>query len=138
MVTGESKPVPKKKNDEVIGGSVNGEGALKVEIQKTGDDIFLSKVIVMVREAQESKSRTQTVADKAAFWLTLVAIFSGAITMFAWLVIMNSSFIYALSRTVTVLVITCPLAGSGHSAGYCRIHCPFRTEGTPNQKPFRF
>ena len=110
MITGESKPVSKGEGNEVIGGSINGEGSVKIEVEKTGDDTFLSQVVKMVREAQESKSRTQDFANKAAFWLTIVAISAGAITMLVWLLIEGSTFNFALSRTVTVMVITCPHA----------------------------
>ncbi len=110
MITGESKPVSKKEGDEVIGGSINGEGSVKIEVDKTGDETFLSQVVKMVREAQESKSKTQNLANRAAFWLTIVAITAGAITMFTWLMFTGESFNFALSRTVTVMVITCPHA----------------------------
>lgn len=110
MITGESKPVSKGEGDEVIGGSINGEGSLKIEVEKTGDETFLSQVVKLVREAQESKSQTQNLANKAAFWLTIVAISAGAITMFTWLLFTGESFNFALSRTVTVMVITCPHA----------------------------
>ena len=72
MLTGESVPVEKGEGDELIGGSVNGEGALTVEVTKTGADAFLSQVVTLVREAQESKSKTQDLANRAAFWLTVV------------------------------------------------------------------
>ena len=110
MITGESKPATKGEGDAVIGGSINGEGSIKIEVEKTGDETFLSQVIKLVTEAQESKSRTQNLANKAAFWLTIVAILAGAITMFFWLLLEGSSFNFALSRTVTVMVITCPHA----------------------------
>ena len=110
MLTGESKPVSKKAGDAVIGGAVNGEGSLTVEVQKTGKDSFLSQVIDLVREAQASKSKTQDLANRAALWLTLIAIGGGAITLFVWLAIMNRDFAFALERTVTVMVITCPHA----------------------------
>ena len=110
MITGESKPVSKGEGDEVIGGSINGEGSIKIKVEKTGDETFLSQVVKMVREAQESKSKTQNFADKAAFWLTIVAISAGLITMFVWLLVEGSTFNFALSRTVTVMVITCPHA----------------------------
>ncbi|MBL1215315.1 MAG: copper-translocating P-type ATPase [Ignavibacteriae bacterium] len=110
MMTGESKPVSKGEGDEVIGGSINGEGSLKIVVEKTGDETFLSQVVKMVREAQESKSKTQNLANKAAFWLTIAAISAGAITMFAWLTFTGQSFNFALTRTVTVMVITCPHA----------------------------
>jgi Cu2+-exporting ATPase len=110
MITGESKPVSKGEDDKVIGGSINGEGSIKIEVEKTGDETFLSQVVKLVKEAQESKSKTQNLANKAAFWLTIVAITSGAFTMFVWLIIEGSTFNFALSRTVTVMVITCPHA----------------------------
>ncbi len=110
MLTGESKPVEKKQGDSVIGGAINGEGSLTVEITKTGAESFLSQVIDLVRQAQESKSKTQDLANRAAFWLTLVAISGGAITLFVWLVIMQKDFAFSLERTVTVMVITCPHA----------------------------
>lgn len=110
MITGESKPVSKGEGDEVISGSINGEGSIKIEVEKTGDETFLSQVVRLVREAQESKSQTQNLANKAAFWLTIVAISAGALTMFVWLVFTGQSFNFALSRTVTVMVITCPHA----------------------------
>ena len=108
MLTGESMPVSKKTGDRVIGGSINGEGSITVEIKKTGKDSFLSQVIELVKEAQESKSKTQDLANRAALWLTGIALGSGAITLFIWLVIMNKDF--ALERTVTVMVIACPHA----------------------------
>jgi Cu2+-exporting ATPase len=110
MITGESKPVSKGEGDEVIGGSINGEGSLKIEVEKIGDETFLSQIVKMVKEAQESKSKTQNFANRAAFWLTIIAITSGALTMFVWLVFTGQSFNFALSRTVTVMVITCPHA----------------------------
>jgi Cu2+-exporting ATPase len=110
MITGESKPVSKNEGAKVIGGAVNGEGSITIEVEKTGKDSFLSQVVDLVREAQASKSRTQDLANRAAFWLTIIAISAGAITMFVWLVIMNHDFVFALERTVTVMVITCPHA----------------------------
>ncbi len=110
MITGESKPVSKGEGDNVVGGSTNGEGSIKIKVEKIGDETFLSQVVKMVKEAQESKSRTQNFANKAAFWLTIVAITSSALTMFVWLVFTGQSFNFALSRTVTVMVITCPHA----------------------------
>ena len=110
MLTGESKPVHKKTGDRVIGGAINGEGSLVVEVQRTGKDSFLAQVIDLVREAQASKSKTQDLANRAALWLTLIAIGAGAITLFVWLAIANKDFAFALERTVTVMVITCPHA----------------------------
>lgn len=110
MLTGESKPVRKEKDAKVIGGSVNGEGSLTVEVQRTGEDSFLSGVIRLVEEAQKSKSKTQLLANRAAFWLTFVAIGGGALTLFAWLWIAGADFSFALQRTVTVMVVACPHA----------------------------
>ncbi len=110
MLTGESMPVSKKTGDSVIGGSINGEGSITVEIKKTGKDSFLSQVIELVKEAQESKSKTQDLANRAALWLTVIALGGGAITLFIWLVLMNKDFAFALERTVTVMVIACPHA----------------------------
>ncbi len=110
MLTGESKPVVKNINSKVIGGSINGEGSLTVKVEKTGKDSFLAQVIDLVRQAQESKSKTQDLANRAAFWLTLIAIGAGGLTLFIWLAIMHQDFAFALERTVTVMVITCPHA----------------------------
>jgi len=110
MLTGESKPVPKQAEAGVIGGSVNGEGSITVEVQKTGEESYLSQVTRLVQEAQASKSRSQTVADRAAFWLTIIAISAGTITMVLWLVVMSQDFVFSLERMVTVMVITCPHA----------------------------
>ena len=110
LMTGESKPVSKKQGDEVIGGSINGEGSLTVEVDRTGEDSFLSQVITLVRQAQESKSRTQDLANRAAFWLTIVALGAGALTFFAWTFFTTEDFVFALERTVTVMVIACPHA----------------------------
>ncbi len=109
MLTGESRPVPKGPGDPVIGGAVNGEGALVVEVQKTGKDTYLAQVIELVRRAQETRSRTQDLANRAAFWLTLVALGAGAATLAVWLAL-GQDFAFALERTVTVMVITCPHA----------------------------
>ena len=110
MLTGESKPVMKKADDKVIGGAVNGEGSLEVVVEKTGKDSFLSQVIDLVKEAQESKSKTQDLANRAAFWLTIIAITGGTITLAYWLTIGGQDFAFALERMVTVMVITCPHA----------------------------
>jgi Cu2+-exporting ATPase len=110
MLTGESRPVPKKIGAKVIGGSINGEGSITVEIKRTGKESFLSQVIELVREAQQSRSRTQDLANRAALWLTIVAIAGGAITLFVWVVIMSKDFTFAIERAVTVMVIACPHA----------------------------
>jgi Cu2+-exporting ATPase len=110
MLTGESKPVTKKEGNKVIGGSINGEGSITIEIKKTGKDTYLSQVIDLVRQAQESKSKTQDTANRAARWLTGIALASGTITLIIWLFFMNRDFAFSLERTVTVMVITCPHA----------------------------
>jgi len=110
MLTGESKPVEKTVGSRVIGGAINGEGALTAEVQKTGKDSFLSQMIGLVEEAQQSKSRSQNLANRAALWLTIIALSSGAITLLVWLAIVNKDFAFSLERMVTVMVITCPHA----------------------------
>lgn len=109
MLTGESKPVEKNEGNEVIGGSVNGEGVLTIEIRKTGDKTYLSQIIDMVRRAQESRSRTQDLANRAAVWLTIIALAGGAITITVWL-LLGQGFNFAIERAVTVMVISCPHA----------------------------
>ena len=109
MLTGESKPVRKNINNEVIGGSINGSGAIKVEVKGTSEDTYLSKVINMVQEAQNDKSKTQRLADKAAFWLTIVALVFGFGTFGIWLAL-GKDLAFALERIVTVMVICCPHA----------------------------
>lgn len=109
MVTGESRPVGKEEGEEVIGGTINGDGTLQVEAEKVGEETFLSQVIKTVRAAQESKSRSQGLADRAAFWLTVIAVTVGLITLAAWLLV-GSPFVDAMERMVTVMVITCPHA----------------------------
>jgi P-type Cu2+ transporter len=109
FLTGESKPVPKEKEDEVVAGGVNGEGALTVEVTRTGDETTLSQVQRLVEEAQQSRSKFQNLADRAAFWLTMIAIGGGTATLAAWLLI-GFDFDFALTRTVTVLVMACPHA----------------------------
>jgi Cu2+-exporting ATPase len=93
----------------VIGGAVNGEAAIIIEVQKTGDETYLSQVITMVRQAQESRSRSQDLANRAAVWLTAVALGGGAVTLAGWLAT-GVSFPFALARAVTVMVIACPHA----------------------------
>ncbi len=109
MLTGESKPVAKEPGDEVIGGSVNNEGVVTVVVEKTGEETFLSQIIEMVEDAQESKSRAQDLANRAAFLLVVVALSVGFVTLAAWLWA-GKDFVYALERSVTVMVITCPHA----------------------------
>ncbi len=109
MLTGESRPVDKTVGAEVVGGAVNGEGAVTIEVTRTGDQTYLSQVIDMVRRAQESRSRTQDLANRAALWLTWIAIAAGSATFTGWLAA-GQGFSFALERMVTVMVICCPHA----------------------------
>ncbi|HIV75796.1 MAG TPA: cadmium-translocating P-type ATPase [Candidatus Pseudogracilibacillus intestinigallinarum] len=109
MLTGESVPVEKEKGNEVIGGSINNEGSLTIQVEKTGEASYLSQVIQVVKEAQQSKSRTQDITNKAAKGLFYIAIFSGVITFVIW-ISFGFSFDTAIERMVTVMVITCPHA----------------------------
>ena len=110
MLTGESTPVNKEAGANLIGGAINGEGSLTIEVKGTGKDSFLSQVIDLVKQAQESKSKTQDLANTAALWLTIIALGGGLITFFVWQVIVGQDFAFAIERTVTVMVIACPHA----------------------------
>lgn len=110
MLTGESKPITKKIESKVIGGSINGEGSIKIEVKKTGKDSFLSQVIDLVKQAQESKSKTQDLANRAANWLTLIALGGGAVTLIVWAIFTTQPITFAIERMVTVMVIACPHA----------------------------
>lgn len=110
MLTGESTPVAKTTGGKVIGGAINGEGSLTVAVKGTGKDSFLSQVIDLVKQAQESKSRTQDLANTAAMWLTIVALGGGVLTFVVWQVFTDKDFAFAIERTVTVMVIACPHA----------------------------
>ena len=109
MLTGESRPVKKIKGDKLIGGSINGDASLEARVENIGEDTYLSKVIEMVKGAQKSKSKTQHLADRAAFWLTIIALTVGFATLGIWYMI-SEDFTYALARMATVMVITCPHA----------------------------
>jgi P-type Cu2+ transporter len=109
MLTGESVPIVRGPGEPVIGGSVNGEGTITVQITKTGKDSYLSQVIEMVSRAQASRSRTQDLANRAAMWLTFIALGSGLLTLTVWLV-SDRGFAFAIERMVTVMVIACPHA----------------------------
>jgi len=109
MVTGESKPVTKSNDDKVIGGTINGNSTLKIKVQQVGEEAYLNKVVTMVREAQNKKSKTQHLADRIAFWLTIIALTIGAGTLTTWL-ILGKPFVFALERMASVMVITCPHA----------------------------
>lgn len=106
--TGESVPVMKKKKDGVIGGSINEEGSLEIKVSQEKSDSYVSRVVDLVQSVQMSKSKTQLLADRAAFYLTIVGIISGLITFLVWFFV--SGTVFALERSVTVLVITCPHA----------------------------
>ncbi len=110
MLTGESTPVAKKTGGKVIGGAINGEGSLTIEVKGTGKDSFLSQVIDLVKQAQESKSKTQDLANTAALWLTIVALGGGVITFVIWQILIGKEFAFAIERAVTVMVIACPHA----------------------------
>jgi len=109
MLTGESRPVIKKVGEEVMGGSINGSGSITVAVKKTGKDTYLSQVIELVKHAQESRSRTQNLANRAAFVLTVVALAVGSITFAGWL-FYGKEFAFAIERAVTVMVTACPHA----------------------------
>ncbi len=109
MLTGESRPVRRGPGDRVIGGALNGEGALTVRVTATGEETYLAQVIALVRQAQESKSRTQDLANTAAFVLTVVAVTVGGVTLAGWLVL-GQDLAFAVQRAVTVMVISCPHA----------------------------
>jgi len=110
VLTGESKPVEKNEGDRLIGGAINGDGSLELEVQNTGEDSYVSKVINLVRESQEAKSRTQGLADRAAFWLTIAAITAGLATLAGWLLLGGRDLQFSIARMATVMVITCPHA----------------------------
>lgn len=109
MLTGESKPVQKIKGDKVIAGSINGNGAIKVTVSHGAKDSYLSQVIKLVQDTQNSKSNTQLLADKAAKWLTIIALLDGVSTFLYWY-ITGQSLAFAMERMVTVIVICCPHA----------------------------
>src|SRR5690606_30720756 len=108
FLTGESRPVAKATGDEVVAGSVNGEGALTVEVTRTGGATTLSQIQRLVEEAQSSRGRFQNLADRAAGWLFYLAVAVAAVTFVAWLLATDLE--QAITRTVTVLVIACPHA----------------------------
>jgi Cu2+-exporting ATPase len=109
MLTGESKPVKKEKDSKVIGGSINSNGSLTIQVTSTGKDSYLNKIVKLVEDAQKMKSKTQNFADRAAKVLTFVALGGGIITLVVWL-LLGFSFVFALERMVTVMVISCPHA----------------------------
>lgn len=109
MITGESRPVHKRVDDEVIAGTVNGNGSLRVRVTGTGDATALAGIMRLVSEAQSSRSRAQALADRAAFWLTIIAVLSAILTFLAWS-LAGAAPGFTIERVVTVLVIACPHA----------------------------
>jgi len=109
IITGESKPISKQIHDEVVAGSMNGDGALKVLVIKIGEGTFLAGIMRLVADAQASKSRLQMLSDRAAYYLTILAIISGGITFVSWL-FAKAGLVFAIERLVAVLVIACPHA----------------------------
>lgn len=108
IATGESKPVAKKEGDAVIAGTTNGDGSLQITVAKIGEETFLAGVMRLVAEAQSSKSRLQMLSDRAAYYLTLIAVVTGGATLATWLALSDAAF--AVNRMVAVLVIACPHA----------------------------
>ncbi len=109
MVTGESKPVSKKVGGKVIAGTINGDGALKIKVAQIGEHTFLAGVMRLVAEAQASKSRLQILSDRAALYLTFIAIGGGLLTLLVWLLV-GKEVSFAVARLVAVLVVACPHA----------------------------
>jgi P-type Cu2+ transporter len=109
MITGESLPVQKETGDKVIGGTINGDGSLRVRITATGDETALAGIMRLVEEAQRSKSRTQRLADRAAAWLFYIALGVAVITAIAWTLAIGFN-VEVVARVATVLVIACPHA----------------------------
>jgi len=110
VLTGESSLVNKSVSNSVIGGSINTDGALVVRISKIGEDTYLNQVIKLVQEAQNSQSKTQDLAGRAARWLTVIGVGGGLLTLGGWALLSNQGFAFAIERAVTVMVITCPHA----------------------------
>jgi Cu2+-exporting ATPase len=108
MVTGESLPVSKKPGDQLVGATINKQGTLRARAIAVGSDTALAQIVKLVQEAQNSKAPAQRLADRAAFWLVLVALLGGLGTFFVWYVIADSSVNEALLFAITVVVITCP------------------------------
>jgi Cu2+-exporting ATPase len=109
MITGESRPVHKRPGDEVIAGTVNGSGSLRVRVTRTGEQTALAGIMRLVAEAQNSRSRAQDLANRAAYWLTWVALAVAALTLVGWIIARGFD-AYTLERVVTVLVVACPHA----------------------------
>jgi Cu2+-exporting ATPase len=110
MISGESKPVSKLPGDQVIGGTINGDGGLRIEVEKTGEETALAQIIALVKAAQASKPPVQRLADRAAHWLTIIATAVAALAFVFWFFISGKPLVFALTLAVTVLVIACPHA----------------------------
>ena len=110
MLTGESRPVSKTVGGTAIGGAINGANAVTIEVTATGDATYLAQVIDLVKKAQATRSRTQDVANRAASWLTYIALVVGFGTLFVWWLVLNAPIVFALERMVTVMVVACPHA----------------------------
>jgi len=109
LLTGESRPVKKVPGDAVIGGSINIGGSLTVEVERVGEESFISQIIELVGRAQEGRTRTQVLADRASFWLTSIALLGGLLTFMAWYLLGMGVF-FSLERAVTLMVTACPHA----------------------------
>ena len=109
MITGESAPVTKRVGDSVIAGTINGSGSLRIEVTRTGEQTALAGIMRLVEQAQNSRSRAQALADRAAFALTIIAVVSAVLTLIGWL-LAGATLSYTIERVVTVLVIACPHA----------------------------
>ncbi len=110
MLTGESRPVTKGVGATAIGGAINGANAVTIQVTATGDATYLAQVIDLVKQAQATRSRTQDVANRAAMWLTYIALVVGLGTFFAWWLVLGESLAFAIERMVTVMVVACPHA----------------------------
>lgn len=110
MITGESKPVTKGKNEKVVGGSLNNDGSLIIKVEKTGGETAISQIMMLISQAQETKPAVQSIADKAANYLTLIAIGAGSLTFLYWFFVNPSGAVFAVTLAISVIVITCPHA----------------------------
>lgn len=110
MLTGESRPVTKGVGAAAIGGAINGASAVTIKVTATGDATYLSQVIELVKKAQETRSRTQDIAGRAATWLTYIALVVGFGTLFVWWLLLDATLAFAIERMVTVMVVACPHA----------------------------
>jgi Cu2+-exporting ATPase len=110
MLTGESRPVSKTVGAIAIGGAINGANAVTIEVTATGDATYLAQVIDLVKKAQATRSRTQDIANRAASWLTYIALAVGFGTLFVWWLVLGAPLEFALERMVTVMVVACPHA----------------------------